>query len=149
MRNPPAGTSPLDAAGALLCIVITVAAASIAVYWAVTTVWAMPAAIPITAGAITAALLYRCRLQRLALLAELRLRDQATSLPELDPLPYSEYGQGATRLIGHNDRDIVITRLGDRYASGHLTADEFETRADQAAQARTSADLARTLRDLP
>lgn len=51
--------------------------------------------------------------------------------------------------IGHTDRDQVIARLGDRYADGYLTADEFETRSTEATQARTREQLAHVLRDLP
>lgn len=53
------------------------------------------------------------------------------------------------QLIGHDDRDAVIDRLRDRYASGHLMADDFETRTTEAGRARTRGQLARVLRDLP
>lgn len=59
------------------------------------------------------------------------------------------YSGPPTQLIGHTDRDTVIDRLGDRYATGHLTADEFEARADEATRARTRGQLAHVLRDLP
>lgn len=53
------------------------------------------------------------------------------------------------QLIGHDDREQVIDRLGERYASGHLTAGDFEARTTEAGQARTRGELAYTLRDLP
>ncbi|MCP9964084.1 DUF1707 SHOCT-like domain-containing protein [Actinomadura madurae] len=43
----------------------------------------------------------------------------------------------------------MIARLGDRYASGHLDADDFETRTTEATRARTRGELAHVLRDLP
>ena len=53
------------------------------------------------------------------------------------------------QLVGHADRERVIERLGERYATGHLTAGDFEARATEAGQARTRGELAHTLRDLP
>ncbi|NEA22631.1 DUF1707 SHOCT-like domain-containing protein [Actinomadura bangladeshensis] len=66
-----------------------------------------------------------------------------------DTIPELLYGGPAEQLIGHTQRDAVIGRLGDRYADGYLTADEFETRATEAAQTRTREQLAHVLRDLP
>jgi hypothetical protein len=59
------------------------------------------------------------------------------------------YSGPRDQLVGHNDREAVIVRLGERYAEGYLTADDFEARTTEASQARTREQLAHTLRDLP
>ncbi|WP_141576085.1 DUF1707 domain-containing protein [Actinomadura sp. WMMA1423] len=59
------------------------------------------------------------------------------------------YTGSRDQLVGHHDREQVIERLGERYAEGYLTPHEHEQRTTEATHARTRADLAHTLRDLP
>jgi len=47
------------------------------------------------------------------------------------------------------DRERAADELREHYAAGRLTAEEFQERLDAAYAARTTADLARQLRDLP
>jgi uncharacterized Tic20 family protein len=49
----------------------------------------------------------------------------------------------------HTDRDTVLERIKDAYARGRLDKTEFDHRMDQVLSARTHADLAGLLRDLP
>ncbi|MFE9099804.1 DUF1707 SHOCT-like domain-containing protein [Actinomadura geliboluensis] len=77
-----------------------------------------------------------------------RRADTLTGPLPLSPIELLRQGPG-TELIGHADRDQVITQLGDRFAGGYLTAGEFEARSTEATQARTREQLAHTLRDLP
>ena len=51
--------------------------------------------------------------------------------------------------IGDADRDRAVTALGDHFAAGRLTADEFDDRSSRAWQARTADDLAPLFADLP
>lgn len=51
--------------------------------------------------------------------------------------------------IGDLERDAAVTALGDHYAAGRLTKEEFDDRADVAWRARTSSDLAPLFADLP
>jgi Domain of unknown function (DUF1707) len=52
-------------------------------------------------------------------------------------------------LAGDADRDAAIALLGDALAAGRLTAEEFRSRLDLAATARTFGDLAALTFDLP
>ncbi|MGH8825184.1 MAG: DUF1707 SHOCT-like domain-containing protein [Jiangellaceae bacterium] len=51
--------------------------------------------------------------------------------------------------IGDADRDRAVAALGDHYAAGRLTAEEFDDRSSKAWQARTAEDLAPLFADLP
>jgi Domain of unknown function (DUF1707) len=51
--------------------------------------------------------------------------------------------------IGDADRDRAVAALGDHFAEGRLTADEFDDRSSRAWQARTADDLAPLFADLP
>lgn len=48
---------------------------------------------------------------------------------------------GDRLLASDGERDEVVTRLSDAYASGRLTAEEFEHRSGQALAARTYGEL--------
>lgn len=47
------------------------------------------------------------------------------------------------------DRDAVLAELSEHFQAGRLTSDELEERTQQALRARTFADLASLLADLP
>ena len=51
--------------------------------------------------------------------------------------------------IGDAERDRAISDLGDHFAAGRLSREEFDERADQAMQARFSTDLDPLFADLP
>ncbi|MGZ4468997.1 MAG: DUF1707 SHOCT-like domain-containing protein [Nocardioidaceae bacterium] len=51
--------------------------------------------------------------------------------------------------IGDAERDAAISALGEHYAAGRLTKDEFDERSAQANAARTNADLWPLFADLP
>lgn len=51
--------------------------------------------------------------------------------------------------IGDAERDQAVSELGDHFAAGRLTREEFDERADQAMQARFSTDLEPLFADLP
>jgi hypothetical protein len=51
--------------------------------------------------------------------------------------------------IGDAERDQAVSDLGDHFAAGRLTREEFDERADQAIQARFSTDLDPLFVDLP
>lgn len=51
--------------------------------------------------------------------------------------------------IGDAERDEAVAALGDHYAAGRLTREEFDERADQAMVARFRSDLDRLFGDLP
>jgi len=51
--------------------------------------------------------------------------------------------------IGDAERDQAVSDLGDHFAAGRLTREEFDERADQAIQARFSTDLEPLFADLP
>ena len=56
--------------------------------------------------------------------------------------------QGNVR-IGDIERDAAVSALGDHYAAGRLTREEFDERSEQAMQARFHGDLAPLFADLP
>ena len=67
-----------------------------------------------------------------------------------------EYGQVESRLsqkpqlrIGDADRDRAVAALGDHFAAGRLTNEEFEQRMEQAIKARFNEDLEPLFADLP
>jgi Flp pilus assembly protein TadB len=51
--------------------------------------------------------------------------------------------------IGDAERDRAVTALGDHYAEGRLTREEFDERIEQAMQARFDRDLRPLFADLP
>ena len=64
--------------------------------------------------------------------------------------PQDPAAAGRDRLrVGHADRDQVIGILKDAFVDGSLTRDEFDARTDLALAARTCADLAALIADLP
>lgn len=127
---------------AALVLVAPYAAGILLAYWAeaLLLLWAVSA---------TAALL-RARGRNRSLLAQYRhllRRDQ----PAADPapnVPALRFGPPDQR-IGDADRDAVLERLRDRYASGHLTATELDERMSAAMNAAVRSDLAKLLHDLP
>jgi uncharacterized membrane protein len=68
-------------------------------------------------------------------------------------MPYGPVESRATQKIpiriGDAERDRAIASLGDHFAAGRLTAEEFDQRTDQALQARFNADLEPLFVDLP
>jgi hypothetical protein len=69
------------------------------------------------------------------------------------PMPYGPMDTRPTQKvpvrIGDAERDRAIATLGDHFAAGRLTADEFEQRMDQALKARFNEDLEPLFADLP
>lgn len=51
--------------------------------------------------------------------------------------------------IGDADRAGAVEALGEHFATGRLTAEEYDDRASRALQARTAADVAPLFADLP
>jgi hypothetical protein len=51
--------------------------------------------------------------------------------------------------IGDSDREAAVSALGEHYAAGRLTKEEYDERADAAWSARTSSQLAPLFADLP
>jgi Domain of unknown function (DUF1707) len=51
--------------------------------------------------------------------------------------------------IGDAERDAAITSLGEHYAAGRITKDEYDERSGLALRARTEADLRPLFADLP
>jgi hypothetical protein len=51
--------------------------------------------------------------------------------------------------IGDAEREAAVTALGEHYAAGRLTKDEFDERADRAWAAKTSSALWPLFADLP
>ena len=51
--------------------------------------------------------------------------------------------------IGDRDRESAVSALGEHYAHGRLTKDEYDERSDAAWTARTAADLRPLFADLP
>lgn len=51
--------------------------------------------------------------------------------------------------IGDAERDQAVSSLGDHFAAGRLTREEFDTRVDEAMAARYDGDLRPLFADLP
>lgn len=51
--------------------------------------------------------------------------------------------------IGDAERDAAVRALGEHYAAGRLTKEEYDERADTALRARTNSDLRPLFVDLP
>lgn len=69
------------------------------------------------------------------------------------PMPYgpleSRPNHRVPIRIGDAERDRAIAALGDHFAAGRLTAEEFDQRSDQALKARFNEDLEPLFVDLP
>ena len=69
------------------------------------------------------------------------------------PMPYGPMESRPTHRvpvrIGDAERDRAIATLGDHFAAGRLTAEEFDERMDQALKARFNEDLEPLFADLP
>src|SRR5215469_715577 len=64
--------------------------------------------------------------------------------------PGDELGSGLGHLrASHADRELVIGTLTAAFVQGRLTKDEFDLRAGQAFAARTYAELAAVIADIP
>ena len=51
--------------------------------------------------------------------------------------------------IGDSDREAAVTALGDHYAAGRLTKEEYDERAGRAFAAKTASELWPLFADLP
>lgn len=51
--------------------------------------------------------------------------------------------------IGDAERDRAVTALGEHFAAGRITKDEFDERSDQATKARYAAEITPLFADLP
>jgi hypothetical protein len=51
--------------------------------------------------------------------------------------------------VGDAEREAAVSALGDHYAAGRLTKEEYDERSDRAYAARTNADLWPLFADLP
>lgn len=58
-------------------------------------------------------------------------------------------GAGRQLRIGDAERESAVTALGEHYAAGRLTKEEYDERSDRAYGARTAADLWPLFADLP
>jgi len=67
-------------------------------------------------------------------------------VPPLRPQP--QPAQEPVR-IGDAERDEALNRLGDHFAAGRLTREEFDERSETAMGARFDSDLLPLFRDLP
>ena len=69
------------------------------------------------------------------------------------PMPYGPMESRPTHRvpvrIGDAERDRAVASLGDHFAAGRLTAEEFDQRMDQALKARFNEDLEPLFADLP
>jgi hypothetical protein len=69
------------------------------------------------------------------------------------PMPYGPVESRPTQRvpvrIGDAERDRAIASLGDHFAAGRLTAEEFDQRMDHALKARFNEDLEPLFADLP
>ena len=69
------------------------------------------------------------------------------------PTPYgpmdSRPSQKTQLRIGDTERDRAVAALGDHFAAGRLTNEEFEQRMEQAIKARFNDDLEHLFVDLP
>ena len=71
-------------------------------------------------------------------------------LPAAPPVAQAPVAATPTPVrIGDAERDQAVSDLGDHFAAGRLTREEFDERADQAMQARFSTELEPLFADLP
>lgn len=68
---------------------------------------------------------------------------------EPDSMAPSTSVESGTVRIGDAERDQAISSLGDHFAAGRLTREEFDERSDTAMRARIGADLEPLFVDLP
>jgi Domain of unknown function (DUF1707) len=68
---------------------------------------------------------------------------------EMRPDPDRRTVGGVPVRIGDAERDRAVAELGDHFAAGRLTREEFDTRVDQAMAARFDGDLQPLFVDLP
>ena len=61
----------------------------------------------------------------------------------------SGWSSGQTMRIGDLERESAARALGEHFAAGRLTKEEFDERADRAWKARTGAELRPLFADLP
>ena len=70
------------------------------------------------------------------------------------PVPWGQFTadprrpESAPLRASDRDRDVVLGVLGEAYADGRLTKEEYDERSDRAAAARTLGDLPALIRDL-
>jgi hypothetical protein len=70
--------------------------------------------------------------------------------PQVVPGPYTPAGPPGSELrIGDREREAAVAALGEHFAAGRLTQDEFEQRSAAAWDARTASRLAPLFADLP
>ena len=61
----------------------------------------------------------------------------------------SSGGNASSVRIGDAERDQAVSSLGDHFAAGRITREEFDERSDAAMQARVGTDLEPLFADLP
>ena len=61
----------------------------------------------------------------------------------------SSNAPGTRVRIGDAERDRAVTALGDHYAAGRITREEFDERLERAWDAKTAHDLSPLFADLP
>jgi hypothetical protein len=71
--------------------------------------------------------------------------------PEGSPLtrPRPRLAPGPDLRIGDADREAIAAALGEHFARGRLTLEEFTARLDVALTATRQSEIAQTTRDLP
>lgn len=70
-------------------------------------------------------------------------------LAQCDAAAKSELVAVSELRIGDAERSEIIGKLGDHYAAGRLDREELDDRMNKAGKAKTAAQLAELLRDLP
>jgi uncharacterized membrane protein len=74
--------------------------------------------------------------------------------PGASPVPWTQFTQDPRRpdstalRASDRDRDVVLTVLGESYAEGRLTKEEYDERADRTVGSRTLGELVPLLVDL-
>jgi hypothetical protein len=63
--------------------------------------------------------------------------------------PYAPANADPSLLVGDREREKVISRLGQAFTQGYLSIADYETRLDQAFEAKTAGALRQALSDLP
>lgn len=122
---------------------------------ACTTTVSIPAVAPVVLVGVTRYLLNRRRRRLIGQTAALERQNDMKRAAESRVLlvllqtPNLSADLEGRRLIGDAEREATLERLRDRRASGHLTPDELDQRTADALSARTRAQLAHVMRDLP
>jgi hypothetical protein len=78
-----------------------------------------------------------------------RLRRYYRILPAPTSVPRPRLALGPDLRIGDADREAIAAALGEHFARGRLTLDEFTARLDVALTATRQSEIAQTTRDLP